>query len=362
MSDELVAQFEKAYHRGPVVHGDLRMSATGFSITVLFGPSGCGKTTLLRCLAGLERPESGTIRFNGLTWFDSASRVSWSPQRRDVGFLFQEYALFPHLTVGENIAFGLRNLRPEERRRAVADMLDRFQLDGLEGRFPHQVSGGQQQRVALARMLVRRPRLLFLDEPLSALDAALRDELRSQLRHWLSEFAIPVVVVTHDRTEAIALADQVVVMQAGQVRQTGSVEEVFSRPVDSDVARIVGVETVELGEVANVSNGLATIHVKNVSLIAIAPTNPVHLVHVCIKGEDVVLQRETPERTSVRNHLPGMIRWMTPEGPLVRIGLDCGFALTALVTRPACEELQLQVGERIVALLKAPSIHLIPKD
>ena len=178
----------------------------------------------------------------------------------------------------------------------------------------------------------------------------------------LGEFAIPVLVVTHDRTEAIALADQVVVMQAGRVRQSGSVAEVFSRPVDSDVARIVGVETVELGEIAGVSDGLATIRVKNVSLIAVAPTTPTHRVHVCIKGEDVVLQRKMPEQTSVRNHLPGVILWMTPEGPLVRIGLDCGFALTALVTRPACEELQLQVGQQIVALFKAPAIHLIPKD
>lgn len=359
MSGRLVACFEKRFSGGAVIAGRLELPADVFSITVLFGPSGCGKTTVLRALAGLERPESGTITFRGETWLDAAHSICRPPQQRDIGFGFQEYALFPHLTVRQNIGYGLR-VKGAERQRTIAGMLERLQLDGLEDRYPHQISGGQQQRVALARALVRRPRLLLLDEPLSALDAALRDELRLRLRQLLSGFGIPVVLVTHDRMEAIALADQVVVMEGGRVRQSGPVEEVFSRPHDALVARIVGMETVLTGEVIRVSEGLATVDVNGVRLVAVAPTDPLRKVHVCIRGEDVTLQTGEPPRESSRNHLHGTVRWISPEGPLLRVGIDCGFELTALVTRPACEELGLRIDDRLTASIKAPSIHLMP--
>jgi len=331
-------------------------------VTVLFGPSGCGKTTLLRCLAGLERPHSGEIRFNGETWFDAARNIHRSPQERGIGFLFQEYALFPHLTVAGNVGYGLQRVGGEERRLRVGEMLDRFQLSGLESRYPHQVSGGQQQRVALARVLARRPRLLLLDEPLSALDGALREELRGQLRRILSAFEIPVIVVTHDRTEAIALGDRIVVMEGGRVRQSGSVPEVFARPLNAEIARIVGVETVVAGEITGVKDGLATVQVGGVTLVAVAPAGEGRQVHVCIKGEDVTLQQGKRDQLSVRNQLPATVKWLTSEGALVRVGLDCGFELTALVTRPACEELGLAAGAAVTALVKAPSIHLIPRS
>ncbi|MGE4002403.1 MAG: ABC transporter ATP-binding protein [Planctomycetaceae bacterium] len=330
-------------------------------MTVLFGPSGCGKTTVLRTLAGLERPETGKIEFRGGAWFDAGQRKFLSPQVRDVGFLFQDYALFPHLTVAQNVAYGLGRHSLAARNELVADILGRFQLGDLQQRYPHQVSGGQQQRIALARVLVRRPRLLLLDEPLSALDASLRDELRSQLRRWLSDFDIPVIVVTHDRTEAMAIADQVVVMDAGRVRQSGSVPEVFSRPCDLNVARIVGTEMVVPGEVVAVTNGLATVDVAGVQLIAVAPVPDVRRVHVCIKAEEVLLLRQPHADMSVRNHFPAVVQWLSHEGPLVRVGLNGGFDLSALVTRPACEELQLREGERVIVAVKTPSLHLIPR-
>lgn len=359
MSGKLVTHFQKRFSGSAVIHARLELPVNEFSTTVLFGPSGCGKTTILRSLAGLERPESGTITFNEEVWLDAERSICRSPQERGVGFCFQEYALFPHLTVSQNIGYGLR-AKGTERDRTVAGMLERFQLEGLEHRFPHQISGGQQQRVALARVLVRQPRLLLLDEPLSALDATLRDELRTKLRQLLSSFGIPVVLVTHDRTEAIALADQVIVMDAGRVEQSGAVEEVFSKPLNSKVARIVGIETVETGEVIEVSDGLATVDVRGVRLIAVAPSDPTPKVHVCIRGEDVTLQNGEQGTQSSRNHLAGTIKWITPEGPLLRVGIDCGFELTALVTRPACEELGLRVGDHITATIKAPSIHLMP--
>lgn len=284
------------------------------------------------------------------------------PQQRDVGYLFQDYALFPHLTVADNIGYGLRDQSRADRERQVNEMLQLFELSGLETRRPSQISGGQQQRVALARVLVRRPKLLLLDEPLSSLDATLREQLRIELRRRLSQFQIPVIVVTHDRTEAIALSDQIVVMDGGRIRQAGSVQQVITRPTDLTVARIVGIETVAVGTVLRVEEGLATVQVGLAQLLAVAPPGAVRSVHVCIRGEDVAIQRGSTGESSVRNHLPAVIQSLVPEGPLVRVALDCGFELTALVTRPACEELHLQVWDKVTANIKAPAIHLIPRE
>ncbi len=362
MTGELLARFEMHYHSGASIHADLRQPAGGFSITVLFGPSGCGKTTLLRCLAGLERPERGTIRFGDETWLDSEAGIFLSPQRRGIGYLSQEPALFPHLSVGRNIAYGLRGVTAAERRRRVAEMLDRFGLDGLEHRPPREVSGGQRRRVALARSLIRRPRLLLLDEPLSALDAPLREQLRREIRRLLAEFDIPVVLVTHDRVEAIALADRVIVLDGGRIRQEGPVDEVFTRPADLSVARIVGVETVERGRILRVHEGLATVLVGEAELLAVAPEGASGEVYACIRAEEVILQRGEGGPSSVRNRLPARVHSVTSEGPLMRVILGCGFELTALVTRPASEELGLRPGEEVTALVKAPAIHLILRD
>jgi molybdate transport system ATP-binding protein len=361
MSGELAARFEKRYPGGAVIAADLRQPTDGFSVTILFGPSGCGKTTLLRCLAGLERPETGRIEFQGDVWFDASQSLFRTPQQRDIGFLFQEYALFPHLTVAQNIGYGLRRCQADKRRRRTTEIMERFQLGDLAGRYPQQISGGQQQRVALARALVRRPKLLLLDEPLSALDAILREGLRSQLRRLLAEFSIPVLIVTHDRTEAIALGDRIAVMDGGEIRQHDSVETVFSHPRDLAVAKIVGVETIVPGEILAVTDGLATVQVAGKTLLAVAPDESSRQVHVCIKGENVSLQRSLQSETSVRNQLPAVVTWLSPEGPLVRVGLDCGFELSAVITRPAAEELRLQPGDQITACVKTPAIHLIPR-
>jgi len=209
MSDELEADFVMCHRGGPLIRGALRVPMGRRFVVVLFGPSGAGKTTILRCLAGLERPVSGFIRVGDAVWFDAARGLCRTPQERDVGFLFQEYALFPHLTVVENIGYGLAGLPKAARREKVDSTLERFDLAGLADRRPRQLSGGQQQRVALARVLVRTPRLLLLDEPLSALDASLRGELRGELARVLDALNIPVVLITHDAAEAADLADVV---------------------------------------------------------------------------------------------------------------------------------------------------------
>jgi molybdate transport system ATP-binding protein len=230
MADTLTADFQFTHPGGPTIHGALDMAAKQHSIIVLFGPSGCGKTTVLRCLAGLERPGSGKIVFGEETWFDGASRICLSPQRRGIGYVFQEYALFPHLTLAENIAYGLHALPKSEHEQRMQEMMRRFELEELSHRRPWQISGGQQQRVALARALVTQPRLLLLDEPLSALDTRLRTTLREELHRQLKTLQIPVVLVTHDEDEAESLADQVIVLPdiRGNESGSGGISSVYS--------------------------------------------------------------------------------------------------------------------------------------
>lgn len=361
MADTLNASFTKRFPGGTVIRCELTRPTRGHSVTVLFGPSGCGKTTVLRCLAGLERPEDGVIQFGAETWLDSARDISLAPQRRGVGFVFQDYALFPHLTVAGNLGYGLRHLSPSERASRVSELIERFDLRGVESHRPGALSGGQQQRVALARTLARRPRLLLLDEPLSALDSRLREQLRGQLRHLLAACDIPVLLVTHDRDEALALGDELIVMSAGTVRQSGPVLEVFNRPIDAEVANIVHVETLQPGRVVTVRDGLATVEVGTVSIVALAPPSGVREVVVCVRGEDVILQRGDGAASSVRNRLAGRVVALHPGSPLTRVELDVGFPLFALVTRPACEELALRPGLNVTALIKTPAVHLITR-
>ncbi|HWH72226.1 MAG TPA: ABC transporter ATP-binding protein, partial [Candidatus Sulfotelmatobacter sp.] len=289
MSNGITARFVKRFPTGPEIRvTQLQVSAAG-GITVLFGASGAGKTTLLRCLAGLEKPDAGIIRFGSETWFDAESR-RWVPAcARRVGFVPQEYALFPHLTVERNIAYGLSGLPKAEQHQRLETTLRWLGLAGLEKRLPAELSGGQQQRVALARAVVPRPRLLLLDEPLSALDAPTRLRLRTELRGLLAELGIPTILVTHDRTEALALGDELVVMDSGQVVQQGPVQEVFSRPANLTVAGIVAVETILEGQVTSAQAGLVTVAIGPTRLTALAGDLPPNTqrVYVCIRAEDV---------------------------------------------------------------------------
>jgi len=331
------------------------------AVLVAFGPSGAGKTTLLRCLAGLERPDEGRIEYAGALWSDAGAGLFVPPQRRGVGYVPQDYALFPQLTVQGNIEYGLG--RRSGREAAWIDTLvDIFELRQLEDAAPADLSGGQRQRVALARALARRPKLLLLDEPLSALDLPSRRSLRLELRNRLRELRLPAVLVTHDWEEALTLGDQMVVLAGGKTLQSGAPAEILTRPASLDVAAIVGVDSIVAGTILETVEGIARIEVAQQQFRAASSELPAGQdVWVCLRAEDVTLEVGEIARTSARNHLAGRVKELAPAGPLLRVVLDVGFPLVALVTRQAASELALAPGREARASIKATAAHLIPR-
>jgi iron(III) transport system ATP-binding protein len=221
---------------------DVGFTAASGELFTLLGPSGCGKTTTLQTIAGFLDPDQGVIRCGGDVLVDVGRRVSVPTERRDLGMVFQSYAVWPHMSVGENVAFPLRirGVRKAERRSRVKEMLALVELDDLIERYPHELSGGQRQRVALARALVYSPRLLLLDEPFSNLDAKLRERARSWLRHLHHRLGLTTLFVTHDQDEALAMSDRILVMDGGVVQQVGAPEEIYRRPANEFVATFIG--------------------------------------------------------------------------------------------------------------------------
>ncbi len=216
----------------------------GNELVVLFGRSGCGKTTTLQCIAGLLEPNGGKITVNGKVYFDCHKRINLPVQQRSLGYVFQNYALFPHMDVKKNIAYGLKGLSKDEKRTRVQEMLHLLHIEGLEDNYPAQLSGGQKQRVALARALAPKPDILLLDEPFSALDMVVRMKLREMIRQIQRELNITILFITHNHVEAFTIADKVIIFHNGSVQQTGTPEEVFYHPNNSHVAELVGLSNI----------------------------------------------------------------------------------------------------------------------
>ena len=351
MADALTADCRFAPPGGFRLDAALSLPLDRAPVTALFGPSGAGKTTLLRLLAGLVRPDAGMIAFRDRVWCDTARGVWLEPQQRRAGFVFQHYALFPHLTVARNVAFAARP-------HAAQRMMERFHLASLAKRLPRALSGGERQRVALARALAAEPDLLLLDEPLSSLDAAARLRTRRELRALLAGAGVPSIVVTHDRTEAIALADWMAVMVEGRILQTGPIREVFARPSTAQVAEAVGVENVLPAEIVSRAAGLLRLRVGGATLECLDGGESAPLL-ASIRAEDVALSRDPAAASTQRNRLHGVVRAILVEGPLARVELDCGFSLVALVTAQSAADLNLLAGESIAAIVKTTSVHLI---
>jgi len=361
MAGRLHASFLRRHSSDVSVRAELEIDGGDDRVMVLFGPSGSGKTTILRCLAGLDRPQEGFIRLDDEVWFDAEAGINRPPQQRRLAYVSQDYGLFPHLTLEQNIRFGMdASVRHSTDR--IEAIMRTVHLEAMAGRFPAQLSGGEKQRAALARALARDPRLVLLDEPLSALDLPLRDPMRQELRQFLRSLRVPSVVVTHDRVDALTLGDRMAVLSGGHIRQVGPVHEVFSRPADVIVAASVGVETVVPGDVLDHESGLVTVRVGTACLRVAHGAALPRSVFACIRAEDVVLERSARGEVSARNQLTGRVTAIQPDAGVVRVTVDCGFLLSALITRPAHNELHLAIDATVTAAVKATAIHLVPRE
>jgi molybdate transport system ATP-binding protein len=356
----LNAEITKTFKSGVQVKASLHLPP-GPSVTVLFGASGAGKTTLLRCIAGLEQLTAGKIVFSGEVWADAAKRRHVPTQKRPIGFLFQDYALFPHLNVRDNIGFGIHHLASGVRSDHIRTTAANLKIEDLLERQPGELSGGQQQRVALARVLVREPELLLLDEPLSALDGVARDHVRSELARLLRRLQMPAIIVTHDWVDALSLGDRLHVMSRGVVLQEGTPQEVFAKPKHAEVASAVGMENLIVGRVRERTADVVKLQVGSAELYA-AESHDEHTEYfVCIRGENVTLENGRSGQSSARNNLPGRVREISPTGSLMKVIVDVGFEIVALVTHQAVMDMQLFPGVEVFAVFKASAVHLIPR-
>jgi iron(III) transport system ATP-binding protein len=293
----------------------------------MLGPSGCGKTTTLRCIAGLETPDDGWISVDGRILFDRAAKVNVPVEQRAVGMVFQSYAIWPHMTVAENVAFPLtvskqRRYSSSEIATAVARALDVVDLQGFQERPAPRLSGGQQQRVALARAIVHEPRLLLLDEPLSNLDAQLREEMRGELKRLQSKIGITTVYVTHDQSEALALSDRIAVIDQGRIRQIGSPQDIYFRPANPFVARFVGATNLLGGRLIGAANGRGDVEVlagRTIRCIVPQSIDDPSAVSVSIRPESIRLVPRADSAGAGDNCLSGRISGVTFLGAARRV-------------------------------------------
>jgi molybdate transport system ATP-binding protein len=334
----------------------------GSGVTVLFGSSGAGKTSILRAIAGIIRPDEGRIMLGETVFFDSAAGINLPMQQRKVGYVFQNHALFPHLTAEQNVLYGARaHSRPSARER-VRDLFSSMGIPQTAARYPHELSGGEQQRVALARALATDPLIMLLDEPLSAVDVATRSRLLEEISDIQQRSGIPFLYVTHNHSEAVRLGNAMIVIDGGKVVQEGTPLEVFNAPRTAPVARVVGTENVFVGRILShqPEDGMTAIDVSS-CLIEI-PYNglPIgSLVTVGIRSEDIIVSPEYLTQTSARNVLPGVIRHIIHDFDKMELVVSCGIDFKVSVTQAAVRALGLEVGGKVYLLIKARALHLI---
>ncbi len=339
-----LAKISKTFGNSVAVH-DFNLAVERGEFVSFLGPSGCGKTTTLRMIAGFELPTTGTIVINGE---DITFRA---PNQRNVGMVFQSYALFPNMTVADNIGFGLKIARTPQAEIAhtVAKMLDVIHLPGFGNRYPHQLSGGQQQRVALARALAIHPQVLLLDEPLSALDAKIRVELRSEIRRIQRQLGITTIYVTHDQEEALSLSDRIAVMNAGRVEQIGAPFAIYNYPATGFVASFIGQLNLLPIVVTNSAAGLCTLAGEPVRVSEAIEASKGADARLAIRPEEL----RFGQVGSDLNHLHGRVESVTFLGAIVRVRVEMISAAAAngpLLAVDLFNERQLhipQVGEAV---------------
>lgn len=336
--------------------------APGF--TVLFGPSGAGKSTLLDCIAGLQLPDSGEIRLGERIYFDAARNLSLPPQSRKLAYVFQSLALFPHLSVEQNIRYGLAKLDVAEQKKRAMNISAAFRIENLLSRRPADLSGGEKQRVALARALVTRPSVLLLDEPLTGLESALRRSILEDLRAWNQANGIPVLYVTHNREEVDAIGDRVVTLVNGHVQETGAPRAVLDAPRSIELANATGFENVLPAIVVEhrPADGVMRVSLDHAGCeieIPLGNAAPGSEVRVAIRAGDILVATEPPHFLSARNIVPGTIESLETCGAMVTLRVKAGAIFHVHVTPGAARTLDLSPRLLVWLVIKTHSCHLV---
>jgi molybdate transport system ATP-binding protein len=341
-------------------------AAPGF--TILFGPSGAGKTTLLDCVAGLAEPDEGRISIGDRILFDAAQRINLPVSKRRVGYVFQSLALFPHLTVEQNIQYGLAHLSPAERASQTSAILEAFRIPHLARRYPSEISGGEKQRTALARTLVTDPAVLLLDEPLAALDAITKAKIIDDLRTWNQAHRIPILYVTHSREEVFALGEQLLVLDAGRIVAQGTPHEVIAAPQQETVAQLVGFENVfdAVVEAVRPERGTMTCRIAGDGGPVLLETPLVRggvgtALRVGIRAGDILLATSAPVGLSARNIIPGRITALVQRDVIVSARVRYRIEMEVHLTMAARDSLRLAPGQEVWLVIKTHSCHLMQK-
>lgn len=335
--------------------------AVASGITIIFGPSGAGKTTLLDCISGLTLPDSGRICAGNRILFDHSDGTNLPVQSRKVGYVFQDLALFPHLSVKRNIEYGLDR---GERRKKTDVILESFRIRQLADRKPKDISGGERQRVALARALVTDPCILLLDEPLAALDAATKSKIIEDLRAWNSAHSIPILIVTHNREEVFALGERVLVVEDGRLTADGTPHGVMAAPRRESLAQLIGFENILNATVvaAHEERGTMTCRIENSAVELETPLVRAEIgspVLVGIRAGDILLAAIQPAGLSARNIVRGRVLSVEQRDVIVTVRVDCGVEMEVHLTLAARDSLQLRPGRDVWLIVKTHSCHLM---
>jgi molybdate transport system ATP-binding protein len=333
-------------------------------ITILFGPSGAGKSTFLDCVAGLAQPDDGRIAIGENVLFDSSNAIHLPPQERRIAYVFQSLALFPHLTVEENVKYGLHDLPEPQRQERAAEILQAFRVEKLKHQRSEQISGGEKQRTALARSLVTNPRMLLLDEPLTGLDAELKSAIVEDLRAWNAAKRIPILYVTHSRDEVDALGERVIAIENGHVVNHGLPMDVLGAPRRKRLAQTAGFENLVAGTVLDLRepDGVMRVRLEDSACEIEVPLGYAaagYRVQVAIRAGDILLATERPRGLSARNILEGRIASLEQRGTMFIARVDCGVMFVAHVTPGAVRSLELSPGKQVWLVLKTHSCHLV---
>ena len=336
--------------------------------TILFGPSGAGKTTLLDCIAGLTKPDDGQVVVGDRVWFDAAQHVELPVAHRRIGYVFQTLALFPHLTVEQNIQYGLTHLPRPERTTRTSAILQAFRISHLAQRHPREISGGESQRAALARTLVTDPAVLLLDEPLAALDAATKSQIIDDLRIWNQTHRIPILYVTHSREEVFALGERILVLDAGRIVAQGTPHEVIAAPQQETVAQLVGFENIfdAVVEAVRPERGTMNCRIAGDGGAVVLETPLVRggvgsPLRVGIRAGDILLATSPPVGLSARNVIPGRITSLDQRDVIVSARVKCRVDMEVHLTLAARDSLQLAPGREVWLVIKTHSCHLMQK-